>query len=311
MDDLGNVLVVGAQTAAGQAYAKALRLAGYRVWAPVRPLEDSRPLTSIGARPVTVNMLDGRSIQRAVSETVAVVIALGGGGGGMGGGSEDVATARFIDAARAEQVRHLVFSSVLHADRASFVVHLRQRAVLEEIVVESALPYTVLRPAPLMEALAEGPLSANVRQTGVVRSPIKGDVPVSYIAARDLGRFAVLALENAELNCRTVDVGGPEAITFEGLLPWLSSVFRRPIAYEEMPVHKLKRQLGEHGMQLIAHLNRHGYQVDMRPLLERVETPLADVRTFLSEAWQRAEAEAASQAEQGRSAWGRARTEAA
>jgi uncharacterized protein YbjT (DUF2867 family) len=309
VDDKGNVLVVGAQTADGRAYATGLALAGYRVWAPVRPLEDAGYLRAIGVRPVTVNTLDPYAFANAVSETAAVVIALDGGTAGMGG-TEDFLTSRFIEAAQSQQVQHLVFSSALHADRTSFIAHLRTRAFLEDLVVQSGLPYTVLRPAPLMEALVEGPLSYDVRQTGVVQSPIKGDVPVSYLAARDLGRFAVLALEDAALNCETVEVGGPEPVTFNGLLPWVAGVFRRPVTYEEIPLRKLKRRLGEHGVQLIAQVNREGCRVDMRPLLERVHLPLADVRTFLSEAWQRAEARAAKEA-RGRSAAGGARSETA
>ena len=307
MDDNGNVLVVGAQTTTGRVYTRGLALAGYRVWAAVRTLEDARPLTADGARPAWVNMLDPSSIERAVGDTMSVVIALDGGNGGFGG-TEAYVTARFIEAAQREQVGHLIYSSVLHAASSSTVRYLRQRGLLEALVVGSGLPYTVLRPAPLMEALAGGPLSAGVRQSGVVRSPLAPETPVSYVAARDLGRFAVLAIENAALNCEVVDVGGPEPVTLKGLLPWVSEVLRRPVMYERIPLRKLKRHLGDHGVQLLAHMNKHGYDVDMRPLIDRLQAPLMDVHTFLHYAWQRAEARQQTAAE---AASGAYRTEAA
>jgi hypothetical protein len=98
----------------------------------------------------------------------------------------------------------------------------------------------------------------------------------------------IYRFEDAELNCRTVDVGGPEAVTLRRLMPWLSRVFRRPLSYREIPLRKLKRSLGEHGLQLIAHINRNGYRADMTPLLPRMHPPLADLQSFLLEAWRRA-----------------------
>lgn len=75
-------------------------------------------------------------------------------------------------------------------------------------VRRSGVPYAVLRPAPLLEALSAAlePVLASGR---LVLDP-EDDVPLSYIAAEDLARCAVAALHAEEACGRTMAAVAPE-----------------------------------------------------------------------------------------------------
>jgi uncharacterized protein YbjT (DUF2867 family) len=289
----GNVLVVGATTTTGQAYAQALLAAGYRVWAPVAPLIDPRPLQARGLRVVEVNVLDEDDVRHAVGEIVAVVIALGDGHSQLAG-TEEIVTRTFVAAARREAAGRIVYSSVLHADPSSKVKAFREKGRLEVHVADSGLPFTVLRPSTFMEALVSDGFRQGVEKKGILQSPIAADAPVSYVAVADLAAFGVAAIEEPSLNSMVVDIGGPDAVTFEGLLPRLAGLLRRPLDYAQLPLKQARRLLGRDLADVVAHINERGYAVDMEPVLSATPLSLTRLDDFLAERWPCTDAEQAA-----------------
>lgn len=92
---------------------------------------------------------------------------------------EETITRNVIDAAARNGVDHLVYTPVYTADRPTGVPHFAVKDVLERYLTHAAVPATVLRPAPFMDAFAAPWLREGLLGRGVLLSPIAIDAPIS------------------------------------------------------------------------------------------------------------------------------------
>src|SRR5919112_6742326 len=115
-----------------------------------------------------------------------------------------------LSAARSARVGHLVYSSVHLADHplAQEVGAFREKARFEkELLAAEDVPSTILRPAIFMETLdmmLQGPFAF---------VPGRQRRPVSLIAARDIARAAVRAIQRDILG--RYELAGPDTIAFD------------------------------------------------------------------------------------------------
>ncbi|WP_427160762.1 SDR family oxidoreductase [Aliinostoc sp. HNIBRCY26] len=127
------------------------------------------------------------------------------------------ANIELIDQAKANQVQHFVFISVLGVDRGyeDAPVFKAKRAV-ERYLVASGLNYTILRPAGLASNLL--PLAERFRDTGLYI--LIGDPKnrTSIVSTDDLARIAVDSVSIPGALNQIFPVGGPE-ILYRGDIP--------------------------------------------------------------------------------------------
>ncbi len=74
----------------------------------------------------------------------------------------------------------------------------------------SGIPYTVLRPAPLLEEIARA--LAPAVATGKLGLTRDGDPALTWIAARDVARCAIAAVDADDACGRVIDVASPEVL---------------------------------------------------------------------------------------------------
>jgi uncharacterized protein YbjT (DUF2867 family) len=130
------VLVTGGTGTLGRLVVPLLREAGY----PVRVLSRHAHEPGDGVEYVTADLMRGEGIDRAV-DGVATVLHLAGGPKG-----DDVTTANLMRAVSLADVRHVVYISIIGADRVP-IVYLRRKLAAERIVADSGVPWTTLRAA--------------------------------------------------------------------------------------------------------------------------------------------------------------------
>jgi len=92
-----------------------------------------------------------------------------------------------IDAARRYKVGHFILSSVLHPLRQKMLNH-KVKLEVEEYLIESGLPWTILQPTHMMQSMALEPVLA----TGVLKLPYS---PATIQGFIDLADFAEVVLK--------------------------------------------------------------------------------------------------------------------
>ncbi len=274
------VLVAGGTGTAGTAHVEALVGAGYRVKATIRPGKDTATLVRMGAEPVEVDLRHPEAAVRALEGVNALVVAvLGRGPDGVR--DEEFVTRNLVDGARAAGVFRLVYTSVYLADEPTGVPHFEVKGRVEDYVRKSGLRHTFLRPATFMEGLNAPWIRASVEERGVLASPIALETPISYVSAADVARFAVLALEDEALEGATLNLGGPEAVTYTDLLSVMSELLGHRVEYQQIPLKQVEESFGPDIAAMVRYFNTTGFVVDAAPVAHRFPVPLTSVRAFL------------------------------
>ena len=157
---------------------------------------------------------------------------------------------RMIDAAGRAGVRHFVLGSVLHPHLTALVQHEIKRDI-EEHLIASDLPYTILQPTIYMLPLKLKTAFERSRYT-VAWSP---DRRQSLVHIGDVAEVAALALLNSEHHvAATYELAGTDRLTARDMARTIGEVTGRGIAVEEIDVETFLRALfGERDRSSLEH----------------------------------------------------------
>lgn len=219
----GPVLVTGASGFVGQRVVRALR-------------EDGRPVRAMVRRPTLYNpgdpgvevvqgdLTDRESLRRACEGAAAVVsaAAVTGTHKPPEGGYDRVNEQGIADLARAATTagvgRIIHFGGIDRAgDRPGPYLAGRRRG--EEALRRAGVPWTILQPS-----VQFGPGSEFVQaMAGLLRAPVvpvpgDGSVRIQLVHEDDVARCTVASLDGDHRLGRTVEIGGPDALTYDEIL---------------------------------------------------------------------------------------------
>jgi len=210
------ILIVGVTGVLGREAARQLLAAGYKVRGTTRNPASADDLKKIGVEVVHGDLIDSDSLKRACQDMEQVLFAahaLLGTGKYSSEAVDDAGTRALIDIAKATGVKHFVYLSAKDATPSHPTDFFRTKVKMEEYLKASGLSYTILRPAAFMEHHVHNLLGATIPTTGKATIYGAGKNPNNFIAGVDIARFAVLALTDARLKNRSIDVGGPDNVT--------------------------------------------------------------------------------------------------
>jgi uncharacterized protein YbjT (DUF2867 family) len=213
------VLVTGGTGTLGRLVTPLLARAG----AKVRVLSRHGGDSSGDIEHFAADLLQGEGIQPAV-DGADVVLHLAGGRKG-----DDVATANLMRAAAEARVRHVVFISVIGADRVP-LSWLGSKLRAERAVAASSIPWTTLRAAQFHQLIFT--VVRKMARLPVI--PIPGGVRFEPVDARDVAeRMAELTLGHPAGS--VPDLAGPQVYTLGELVRGylLAQGKRRPL----LPIH--------------------------------------------------------------------------
>ncbi|HLH69656.1 MAG TPA: SDR family oxidoreductase [Candidatus Dormibacteraeota bacterium] len=229
------VLVVGATGQVGGQVARMLLARGEAVRLLARRPERLAGLRHLGAEVVEGDLLAPATLVTALAGCSEVITTANG--GGLPPARQVVdreGNTNLIQAAIAARVGRLVFLSARSAAPDSPVDLFRWKWETEQRLQASPLDHVILRPTHLMETwiqvLGPAALKGRVALFG------KGTNPIAFVAAADVARVAVAALREPRASRRTLELGGPAAVSLGELVEGLETILGRRIRRHHLPL---------------------------------------------------------------------------
>lgn len=229
-------LVTGATGYVGGRLTPELLDAGYRVRCLARSPERLRDHPWYGRVEVArADVTDAAAVRGALEGVDVAYYLVHGLGGGHGFAENDRRAARtFAAAARDAGVRRIVYLGGLGpaagGDRGELSEHLRSRAEVGRILLGSGVPTAVLRAAVV---IGSGSVSFEMMRYLTERLPVMTApswvrTRIQPIAVRDVLRYLVgCAALPGDVN-RAFDIGGPDVLTYEGMMRRYAAVAGLP-----------------------------------------------------------------------------------
>lgn len=284
------ILVTGATGTVGTQVVRALNeKAGVQIRVGVRDLATSASLKSDRVTPVALDWSQPETVHAALAGVDRAFLLTP-----FVPNQVEIGMA-FVDAAKKAGVRHLVKLSAIGCDIEPGIQLGRWHRAIEKHVEASGLPWTFLRPNNFMENfIGYYPPQAD----GNIYLPF-GDASVSWIAARDIGAVAAVALtEDVSKHAgKAYTLTGSEALSVKQVAAQLSTATGRTINYVDVPEEgarnamlaaQMPAWMVDAMMELHA-IDKAGYAAEVTPVVEqllgRAPQKLADFARENAAAW--------------------------
>ena len=260
--------MTGATGRQGGAVARRLLKRGHRVRAltrvPRKPA--ARALAEMGAEVVGGDLDDRPSVEQALEGAHGTFAVQNFWEAGY---EREISQGMTLaDAAKAQGVKHFVYSSVGSSYRKTGIAAFDSKWEIEEHIRRIALPYTILRPTSLMEDWEE---MREEIMGGTLGQPLDPDKSLQQVSVEDIGAFAAKAFENPEKWIgRELDLAGDESTMVE-LAETFGRVMGRKVEYVQVPWEEFREAYGEDLAVMYEWFNEVGYEADIAAL--RAEYP--------------------------------------
>ena len=146
--------------------------------------------------------------------------------------------ASFIRAAKRAGVRHVVKFSILGADPDSPSRLIRRHGEAENILEDSGIAFTMLRPHYFMQNLLW--YVNDIKSEGVFYSSLPETYRDSHVDARDNAAVAVAALTEPGHEGKVYHITGPEALIYPDVAEILSHAIGKKVRYDSSPENYAK-----------------------------------------------------------------------
>jgi len=214
------LLVTGGTTFIGRAVLRNLSAYGYSIRTLLEPSIESPLLPPGVSVDVALSSLDDERGVRAAMVDVNAVIHLAGTGLDRALDDPEIidaeGTRALVEAAEEAGVERFIYQSTLGADTASAYPQVRAKAIAENHIRNSDLPFTILRSAVLFGADDSFTTSLAMLMAGsILFFPIPGDgsTVLQPLWVEDLATCIGWSLDEEETKGGTFELGGPEYFT--------------------------------------------------------------------------------------------------
>ena len=255
------ILVTGAAGKTGLAVTRALVRVGASVRALVHKEEYQDSVESAGVSEIylgdLLNLDDLQQIMEGVEAVYHICPNVHPGEVDIGAG--------VIQAAKEAGVNHFVYHSVLHPQIEAMPHHWLKLRV-EEHLLESGLPFTILQPTAYMQNIAS--LIPKIIERGVFRVPYPVETGICLVDLEDLAKAAAIVLTEPDHSGAIYELVGTGPITQSQVAMVLSEVLGKDIQAQRIPyknweTQALKNGLGSYQrytlLQMFQHYTKFGF----------------------------------------------------
>jgi len=223
------ILVTGASGKTGTAVIKALLANGEDVHAFVHREQHISAVSALGAKKVSVGSLgDVAALRRAASDARGIYHIC------PNVSPDEVSYGRaVIVAAREAGVARLVYHSVLHP-QIKAMPHHWDKMLVEELLFQSGLDFTILQPTSYMQNILGGWRS--ITQEGIYRVPYPVETRLSLVHLDDVADVAALVLGEPGHIGATYELVGTPPLSQAEIARTLEQALGRPVRAEAQSI---------------------------------------------------------------------------
>jgi uncharacterized protein YbjT (DUF2867 family) len=214
------ILVAGGTGTLGRSLIPLLAGHGEPIRVLTRGGHPSPQLDLPGVEVVIGDVRDPGTLRRAVVGVRTVISAINGFGGEAALGVKAIdrdGNLNLIEVAEAAGVEHFVLLSIQGAAADHPMELFRMKAAAEQRLRASRLSWTMVRPTAYQETWLEM-VGRPLVVAGSTRVFGRGQNPINFVSAGDVARVVDLAVSDPALRGVSVDVPGPENLTFDGFV---------------------------------------------------------------------------------------------
>lgn len=154
-----------------------------------------------------------------------------------------------ILSARQMGVEHFVYHSVLHP-QVEEMPHHWQKLRVEEKLLESRVPFTILQPASYMQNVLG--YWKSIIERGIYPVPYSVETRLGMVALEDVAEAAAIVLTRAGHIGAIYELAGPEILSQSEVANQLSQALQRPIRAENVPLEAWEKHARESGLSKYA-----------------------------------------------------------
>jgi uncharacterized protein YbjT (DUF2867 family) len=239
------ILVVGATGSLGSEVCRKLAARGEKIRALVRTTsapEKVEALRALGAEIAIGDLKDPKSVAAAVKGVDAVVSTASATISRSEGDSIDsvdgAGQMTLVNAAKAAHVGRFLFVSFRHSPEFPFPLGVAKTAVEEAL---KGMNYTVVQASFFMESwLAPHTGFDYTNAKAIIYG--NGKSPISWVAVEDVAEVCVKALLSRAAENRTIEFGGPEALTMLEAVEKFEKIGGRKFELQFVPIEALMQQ---------------------------------------------------------------------
>ncbi len=151
----------------------------------------------------------------------------------------------FIAAAQRVGGIHIVKFSGMGATPDAGCEILRQHAQIDETLIASGLPWTIIRPNSFFQNMLWS--VPTIKQQSAFYLPMR-DGRQSLVDVRDIADVATAILTRAGHEGKTYEITGPEGLSYADVANVLSKVLGKPIQYIDVPPEAARQGMLQAGM---------------------------------------------------------------
>ena len=172
-----------------------------------------------------------------------------------------------IKAARSAQIEHFVYHSVLHS-LLQDLPHHQKKLIVEEIVVNSCIPYSIIQPAIFMQNILEGWNLLSEECIFEQRFFTSKETRICMVDLEDVAEAVSIILTKPGHTGATYEICGPENLALDDMLAAFKQNFGREVTVQTTPDELWAAQLKKHGLEdyqvntlltMFHHYNEHGF----------------------------------------------------
>jgi uncharacterized protein YbjT (DUF2867 family) len=181
-----------------------------------------------------------------------------------------VAGGKAVQAAKAAGIQKIVRMSAQSAGPEAPIQLGRWHYAVEQAVVDSGIPFTILRPANFMQNYLTYGTPETIKDQNAFYAPM-GEAKISVIDTRDISAVAARVLVETGHDGKQYDLTGGESLSNQEIAGILSQTLGRPITYVSIPAAKATAAMAANGMPawlvaLLTELNAFGAAGNLAPV---------------------------------------------